>query len=47
MRGIFIFGALLALVGWVTWRLYPRQQRELDVQVKDYELKQDIERTTG
>ncbi len=47
MRGAFIFGVLLALVGLASWALYPREQRRLDEQLKNYRFRQSDERTPG
>jgi|WetSurMetagenome_2_1015567.scaffolds.fasta_scaffold327367_1 hypothetical protein len=47
MKGILIFGALIALVGWASWRLYPRQNRRLPQQINESVFRPDAERTPG
>ena len=43
MRRFFIFGALIALIGWASWRLYPRQRHPVVHQSNEPILKRVVE----
>lgn len=47
MKGLLVFAALIALVGWASWRLYPREQHQPVYQVDDPLLRPETERPTG